>query len=93
MSTPHKYRQGWTQQSGLQAPVNRALGQQFSNIDELFDALFAELRRLDARIAAAGGDGAAILAGSWTVLTDGDLTAPSLIFAGGEAIAVFVPTP
>ena len=31
--------------------------------------------------------------GYWTVLTDGNVDETDLIFANGEAIAVFVPTP
>lgn len=31
--------------------------------------------------------------GYWTPLTDGDLVETDLIFADGEAVAVFVPTP
>lgn len=31
--------------------------------------------------------------GYWTPLTDGDIDEAHLIFANGEAIAVFVPTP
>jgi len=31
--------------------------------------------------------------GYWTPLTDGDLDETNLIFANGECIAVFVPTP
>jgi hypothetical protein len=32
-------------------------------------------------------------AGYWSPLTDGDLTAPELIFALGDTIAVWTPTP
>jgi hypothetical protein len=31
--------------------------------------------------------------GYWTILTDGDLVAPELIFASGDVISMFVPTP
>jgi hypothetical protein len=46
-----KYRLNFTQQSGLSAPVNRALGQQFANADEMFETLFGEVRRLAAAVA------------------------------------------
>jgi hypothetical protein len=91
-----KYRITWTQQTALATPVNRGLGQQMSNIDELFEVLFTEVRRLSQQVAALeadGGGGGDTGHGYWTVLTDGDPDETDLIFANGEAIALFVPLP
>jgi hypothetical protein len=41
-----KYRIGWTTQPALAPPVNRALGQQLSNVDECLETLFTELRHI-----------------------------------------------
>ena len=43
----------------------------------------------------AGADGEDLTdtSGYWSPLTDGDLTAPELIFALGDTIAVWMPTP
>lgn len=92
MSVAQKYRLSFSQQQGLSAPVNRALGTQFSNADEMFETIFTELRRLGLLVGTGAGGSGATAGGYWTVLTDGDLTAPELIFADGDAIAVFVPT-
>jgi hypothetical protein len=89
-----KYRLGFKSQTGLPPAANGALGQQFSNADEMFETLFTEARRV-ATLTGAGssGDGGSSAAtGYWTVLTDGDPVDTHLIFADGEAIAVFVPT-
>ena len=89
-----QYRIGWTRQTDLAPAVDRALGQQLSNADEMFETLFTEVRRLATLIGAAGdgGGGSSAAMGYWTVLTDGDPVDTHLIFADGEAIAVFVPT-
>lgn len=87
-----KYRLSFHKQTGLSPAVNSALGRQLSNADEMFETLFTEARRL-ATLTEGGVGGSRPATGYWTVLTDGDLTDPQLIFAGGDAIAVFVPTP
>ncbi len=43
-----------------------------------------------ARLETAGGGGGAD--GYWTILTNGNLTTPEIIFAGGDVISIFVPT-
>jgi hypothetical protein len=51
-----KYRLSFLQQTGLSAAVNRALGQQFANADEMFETLFVEARRV-ANLVDAGSRG------------------------------------
>jgi len=92
-----KYRLNFLQQMKLAPEVNRALGQQFANADEMFETLFTEVRRLATLLGAGledgmGNGGGGMAAGYWTVLTDGDPVETDLIFADSEAIAVWVPT-
>ena len=91
-----KYRVNFQQQTALRPEVNRALGQQFANVDEMFETLFTEARRvanlLESGGSGDGGGGGGTATGYWSILTDGDPTAPQLIFADGDVISIFVPT-
>jgi|SRR5262245_24023643 len=93
-----KYRLNFLQQGKLSPEVNRALGTQFANADEMFETLFTEARRVAALLAAGtggsgGGDGSGgTETGYWSVLTDGEEIGTELIFAAGDVIMVFVPT-
>jgi len=86
-----KYRVTWTVQSSMNPAANAALGHQMSNIDEMFDNVFKELRRLQAEIDTKGtGDGGPFI--EWSVLTNGDPVTPELIFTSfGDVIMVHVP--
>jgi len=41
-----QYRISWPPQTGVTPAVNRALGTQFTNVDECLETLFTEVRRL-----------------------------------------------
>jgi collagen triple helix repeat protein len=58
VSRAQKYRVTWPTQTSLPPTVNRALGQQLSNVDEMLETLFTELRRIDGMVSRAGGIGA-----------------------------------
>jgi len=93
-----KYRLNFLQQTALKPEVNRALGTQFANADEMFETLFIEANRVAALLAAGtgggggGGDGGGTETGYWSVLTDGEPVGTELIFADGDVIMTFVPT-
>jgi len=58
---PQPYRVAWPQQPGITPAANSALGHQMSNIDEMFEILFTELRNL--RLGIAGAEAHALVAG------------------------------